>query len=85
MELELLIDQLRRGQVDAESRSKLLHESTNATKLELKKARERLEAMPKRFTESLQLLRDEEEALEREKLSLQLAHQKNTLEVCYRD
>lgn len=42
---------------------------------------QRLQAMPKRFTESLQALRDEVEVLHKEKLSLELAKQQRKFKV----
>lgn len=72
MELKLLNDKLRRGQSAAQSANSLLEEEVRVVSAELRKAKERLEAMPRRFSESLQLLRDEAEALEREKMDLQV-------------
>lgn len=81
MELELLNDHLRKGQEEAERTAKSQQAAASATRADVQKAAERLNAMPKRFTQSLQQLRDEVERLEREKLSLQLAQQQRTLKV----
>lgn len=81
MELELFNDQLRKGQAKAESEARSQEAASRATKADLNKHQQRLQAMPKRFTESLQLLREEVENLEREKLSLELAKQQRSLKV----
>lgn len=81
MELELLNDQLRKGQGEAERKAKSQQAAAYATRSDVQKVAERLKAMPKRFTQSLSQLRDEVDRLEREKLSLQLAQQQRTLKV----
>lgn len=81
MELELLNDQLRKGQPRAEMETRSHEAASLAMKVELVKAEHRLNAMPKRFTESLQVLRDEVEGLEKERVALQLATQRMSLEV----
>ncbi|CAM9332018.1 unnamed protein product, partial [Hapterophycus canaliculatus] len=78
MELELLNNQLKKGQAEVERKAKLQQAASCSTKAEVQKAAERLRAMPKRFTQSLQLLRDEVDQLEREKLGLELARQQRT-------
>lgn len=82
MELELLNDQLRKGQGEAEKKTKSQQAASDATTADLQKAAQRLTAMPKRFTQNLPSLRDEVDRLEREKLSLELAKQQKTLKVC---
>ena len=81
MDVELLNDQLRQGQVSAEKEARSHETAARATKAEFERMQERLQAMPKRFTESLQLLRSDVDALEREKLSLELAKQQRSFEV----
>ena len=81
MDIDLLNDQLRRGQAHAELEARSHETASRATKTELERMRERLEAMPKRFTESLQLLRNDVDGLEREKLSLELAKQQRDFKV----
>lgn len=81
MELEVLNNQLRRGQVGAEREAKSQQTASRATRAELQKVSERLKAMPRRFTESLLQLRDEVDKLESEKLSLELAKQQRSLKV----
>lgn len=81
MELELLNDQLKKGQGGAERKAKSQQAASNATRAEKQRVAQRLNAMPKRFTQSLPLLRDEVDALEHEKLSLELAKQQKTLKV----
>lgn len=81
MELEVLNDQLRKGQAEAEREAKSQQAASYSTSAELQKVSERLKAMPKRFTQSLAQLRDEVENLESEKLSLELAKQRRTLKV----
>lgn len=81
MECDLLNDQLKKGQAAAESKTMSLEGSSEKTKVQLKILRQKLQAMPKRFTKSLQTLQDEVENLRTEKLSLQLAEQKRTWEV----
>lgn len=60
---------------------RLYEAAARATKSELLRASEWLQAMPKRFTESLQALRDEVEMLQKEKLSLELAKQQRGFKV----
>lgn len=81
MELELLNNQLKKGQAEAQRKATSQHAAARATKEEVQKAGERLRAMPKRFTQSLQLLRDEVDQLERKKLALELAKQQRTSKV----
>ncbi|CAM9399813.1 unnamed protein product, partial [Scytosiphon promiscuus] len=78
MELELLNDQLKKGQAEVKRKAALQKAASLATRAEVQKAAGRLKAMPKRFTQSLQLLRDEVDHLEREKLALELAKQERT-------
>ncbi|CAM9730939.1 unnamed protein product [Ectocarpus sp. 4 AP-2014] len=78
MELELLNSQLRKGQAEAERNAKLQEATFGSTRAEVNKVAERLKAMPKRFTQSLQSLRDEVETLEREKYNLELAKERKT-------
>ncbi|CBJ27685.1 hypothetical protein Esi_0080_0105 [Ectocarpus siliculosus] len=78
MELELLNSQLRKGQAEAERNAKLQEDTFRSTRAEVNKVAERLKAMPKRFTQSLQSLRDEVETLEREKFNLELAKERKT-------
>lgn len=85
MELELLNDQLRKGQGEAERKAKSQQVASNATKADVQRVSQTLEAMPKRFTQSLSSLRDEVDRLEGEKLSLELAKQRKTLKVELRD
>lgn len=85
MEIDLLNDQLRKGQAAAELETRLHEAASGETKAELERMRERLKAMPRRFTESLQLLRDDVDSLEREKLSLELAKQQRSFKVHCRD
>lgn len=84
MELELLNSHLRRGQAKADSEARSWDEASRVTKAELEQARERLHAMPHRFTDSLDLLKGEVEKLGKEKLALQLASQERSLKV-YRE
>eukprot|EP00752_Nemacystus_decipiens_P004559 g4161.t1 len=79
MELELLNDQLRKGQGEAERKAKSHQAASNATRADVQRVSQTLKAMPKRFTQSLPSLRDEVDRLEREKLSLELAKQRKTL------
>lgn len=81
MELGLLNSHLRRGQSKADNEARSWEEASRATKTELEQARERLRAMPHRFTDNLDLLRNEAEKLEKEKLALQLASQERSLKV----
>lgn len=81
MELELLNDQLRKGQAKAEIEARSHKTSSRATRAELDMVQKRIQVMPKQFTESLQLLRNEVENLEREKLSLELAKQQRGFKV----
>lgn len=81
MELELLNNQLRKGQGEAERKAKSQQAESNATRADVQKVSQRLNAMPKRFAQSLSSLRDEVDGLEREKLSLELAKQQKTLKV----
>lgn len=81
MELEVLNDQLRKGQAGAEREAKSQQAASYSTSSELQKVSERLKAMPKRFTQSLSQLRDEVDNLESEKRSLELAKQRRTLKV----
>lgn len=81
LEVELLNDQLRKGQATAELETRSHEADASATKAELERMQERLRAMPKRFTESLQLLRNDVDSLEREKLSLELAKQQRSFKV----
>lgn len=83
MELELLNDQLRKGQANAESEARSNDAAARSTQGELERAEQRLNSMPKRFTESLQVLRDEVEGLEKEKLSLELAKHRRKLQVIH--
>ncbi|CAN0512224.1 unnamed protein product [Ectocarpus sp. 12 AP-2014] len=78
MELELLNSQLRKGQAEAERNAKLQEATFRSTRAEVNKMAERLKAMPKRFTQSLQSLRDEVETLEREKFNLELEKERKT-------
>ncbi|CAM9724368.1 unnamed protein product [Ectocarpus sp. 8 AP-2014] len=78
MELELLNSQLRKGQAEAERNAKMQEATFRSTRAEVNKVAERLKAMPKRFTQSLQSLRDEVETLEREKFNLELAKERKT-------
>ncbi|CAN0393235.1 unnamed protein product [Ectocarpus sp. 12 AP-2014] len=78
MELQLLNSQLRKGQAEAERNAKLQEATFRSTRAEVNKVAERLKAMPKRFTQSLQSLRDEVETLEREKFNLELAKERKT-------
>ncbi|CAM9530309.1 unnamed protein product, partial [Ectocarpus fasciculatus] len=81
MELELLNNQLRKGQAEAERSAKLQEATFCSTRAEVNKVAERLKAMPKRFSQSLQSLREEVETLEREKFNLELAKEhKNSKE-----
>lgn len=81
MELELLNDQLKKGQGEAERKAKSERAASDATRADVQRVSQRLKAMPKRFTQSLPSLRDEVDSLEREKLSLELAKQQTTLKV----
>lgn len=81
MELELLNDQLRKGQATVESEAASAVEAARLAKQEHCRAEQRLHSLPKRFTESLQMLREEVEGLEKEKLDLELARQSKYLEV----
>lgn len=81
MELELLNDQLRKGQGEAERKTKSQQAASKAARVDVQKVERRLKAMPKRFTQSLSSLRDEVDSLEREKLSLELAQQQRSLKV----
>lgn len=81
MELELLNDQLRKGQGEAERKAKSQQAASNATRADVQRVSQTLKAMPKRFTQSLPSLRNEVDTLEREKLSLERAKQQNTLKV----
>ncbi|CAM9562423.1 unnamed protein product [Ectocarpus sp. 6 AP-2014] len=78
MELELLNSQLQKGQAEAERNAKLQEATFRSTRAEVNKVAERLKAMPKRFTQSLQSLRNEVETLEREKFNLELAKERKT-------
>ena len=84
MELELLNTQLRKGQVKVECSARSEEAALRATKTELEQAREKLQAIPKRSTDSLRLLREEVAKLEKEKRSLEQAnHQKGLKVPCY--
>lgn len=81
MELELLNDQLRKGQAAAESEATSTVDAARLAKQERCRAEQRLHSLPKRFTESLEMLREEVEELEKEKLALKLARQSKHLQV----
>lgn len=84
MELEVLNNQLRKGQANAESEASSNDAAARLTQGELERAEKRLNSIPKRFTESLQMLHDEVEGLEKEKLSLELAKNRKNLQVITR-
>ncbi|CAM9369162.1 unnamed protein product, partial [Choristocarpus tenellus] len=84
MELGLLNAELNKGQGELESEMEATKAEFMSTREDLSRARRRLEAIPKRFTQSLRLVKAEVQQLEQEKLKLEeSSRQRKQEEECH--